>query len=215
MPSRILIAALTAAALPATAAAVSLYDRVTDHASLATSRPAGAVAGTGSSARVYLTGEQVRQTRDTALWPAELRSLLNVDHALRYGEWLWNDRGVPAGRSTIRIDLGRQLLSVERGGHEIGTAVILYGAESHQTPVGRFPILSKAADYRSRTYDAPMPYALRLTADGVAIHGSDVRWGSATHGCIGLPLAFARKLFAEIEKGDNVLIFRSSSGKSS
>lgn len=45
----------------------------------------------------------------------------------------------------------------------------------------------------------------RLTY-GVAIHGSDVRWGSATHGCIGVPTPFARKLFNVAKLGDLVVI---------
>ena len=51
-----------------------------------------------------------------------------------------------------------------RSGHEIGTAVILYGADGLPTPTGKFPILAKLKDHRSITYDnAPMPYTLRLT----------------------------------------------------
>lgn len=51
-----------------------------------------------------------------------------------------------------------------------------------------------------------MPCMLRLTKDGVAIHGSIVRKGWATHGCIGVPLDFARQLFAVTRKGDPVII---------
>jgi lipoprotein-anchoring transpeptidase ErfK/SrfK len=98
---------------------------------------------------------------------------------------------------------------VFRGGHEIGTAVALYGADSKRTPVGEFPIQWKGKDHRSSLYDAPMPYTLRLTGDGVAIHGSDVRWGAATHGCIGVPSEFARRLFAEAKIGDRVVILHS------
>jgi lipoprotein-anchoring transpeptidase ErfK/SrfK len=53
-----------------------------------------------------------------------------------------------------------------------------------------------------------MPFTLNLTEDGVAIHGSDVRRGMATHGCIGLPLEFAELLFREVSKGDEVVIVR-------
>ena len=68
-------------------------------------------------------------------------------------------------------------------------------------------LLAKYKDHRSITYDnAPMPYTLRLTRDGVSIHGSNVRWGYATHGCIGVPVAFAAKLFAAVRTGDEVLI---------
>jgi lipoprotein-anchoring transpeptidase ErfK/SrfK len=95
---------------------------------------------------------------------------------------------------------------VFRGTQEIGTAVILYGADGLATPTGTFPVLIKLKDHRSQTYDAPMPYTLRLTADGVSIHGSNVRWGYATHGCVGVPTAFAAKLFDAVSVGDDVLI---------
>ena len=126
---------------------------------------------------------------------------------MEYGEFLWDERGVPPGHAWVRVDLGSQLISVFRSGHEIGTAVILYGADGLPTPTGKFPILSKTRNHRSRTYNnAPMPYSLWLTRDGVAIHGSNVRWGFATHGCVGVPTAFAAKLFASLTVGDDVLI---------
>lgn len=139
-----------------------------------------------------------------------IKSVLNVKQPLRYGQWVWDDKDVPAGPVWIRVDPRRQLLSVFRAGHEIGTAVVLYGAGDKQSPAGTFPILQKAADYHSRTYDAPMPFMLRLTADGVAIHGSDVRANAATHGCIGVPTAFARQLFDQAQLGDPVVILKSA-----
>jgi lipoprotein-anchoring transpeptidase ErfK/SrfK len=54
-----------------------------------------------------------------------------------------------------------------------------------------------------------MPFTLRLTDDGISIHGSDVRWGAATHGCIGVPLDFAEKLFDQAALGDKVAIVAS------
>ncbi len=84
---------------------------------------------------------------------------------------------------------GAQVVSIFRDGYEIGTAAIIYGADNMPTPLGVFPILQKDATHVSNLYDAPMPYMLRLTNDGVAIHASDVRYGNATHGCIGVPTA--------------------------
>lgn len=133
-------------------------------------------------------------------------SLLNVAGPLRFGQYAWDEQGVPPGPIWVRVDLGRQLLSVFRAGHEIGTAVILYGADGRETPLGVFPVLEKAIDHRSSSYDADMPYMLRLTGDGVAIHASDVRAGVATHGCIGVPIAFARLLFAHVQRHDPVAI---------
>jgi len=111
---------------------------------------------------------------------------------------------VPAGTVWVRVDPGKQMLSVFRDGQEIGPGVILYGADEKQAPAGNFPVLAKSAHHRSSTYDAEMPYTLRLTPDGVAIHGSDVREGAATHGCIGVPLAFAEHLFSSVRTGDLV-----------
>jgi lipoprotein-anchoring transpeptidase ErfK/SrfK len=125
---------------------------------------------------------------------------------MHFGDFVWNEEQIPAGPVWIRIDLTRQLLSVFRSGHEIGSAVILYGSDGKATPAGSFTILEKDAHHYSHSYDAPMPYMLRLTSDGVAIHGSNVREGWATHGCIGVPLEFARHLFGAAKKGDPVFI---------
>ena len=139
-----------------------------------------------------------------------VRSILNIQSAMKFGDFVWDDKGIPDGPLWVRADLDRQIISVFRNGHEIGTAVILYGADSKPTPAGVFPVLEKSADYHSRTYDAPMPFTLRLTADGVAIHGSDVRERFATHGCIGVPLEFARRLFEQTRVGDDVFILKTA-----
>lgn len=133
-------------------------------------------------------------------------SLLNVPRRMAYGDYTWADAGVPAGKVWVRVDLGAQLLSVFRSGQEIGTAVIIYGAPDKPTPTGWLTVQEKRRDHYSRTYDAPMPFMLRLTDDGVAIHASAVLSGRATHGCIGIPDAFARKLYDAMNKGDAVLV---------
>lgn len=135
-----------------------------------------------------------------------IRSLLNVDRRMHYGEFVWNDDRVPAGPAWVRVDLAAQTISVFRAGHEIGTAVILYGTDGHATPTGGFRVLEKDKDHWSRSYDAPMRYMLRLTNDGVAIHASDVEKGYATHGCVGVPPGFARRLFDVMNNGDQVVI---------
>lgn len=140
-----------------------------------------------------------------------VRSMLNISGPMRFGNFVWDENRIPAGRVWVRIDLARQILSVFRDGHEIGSAVILYGTDGKPTPTGSFTILEKDPDYYSRSYHAPMPYMLRLTKDGVAIHGSTVREGWATHGCIGVPLDFAKLLFATAHKGDPVVILPAQS----
>jgi L,D-transpeptidase catalytic domain len=127
------------------------------------------------------------------LLPEDTKSLLKIPRQLRHGEYVWNEEGVSAGSISIWVDLRRQLISVFRNGHEIGTAVIVYGAQDMSSPEGIFPILRKSSDYHSRTYDAPMPYSLFITNDGVALHGSPISKRRASHGCIGLPVEFAQK----------------------
>lgn len=163
--------------------------------------PAAAARG-----RVFVTKAQLSQALASGTVDQPIKSLLLVHQPLTYGQYEWNDTAIPNGPTWVRIDLGAQLISVFRAGHEIGTAVIVYGGDNKQTPVGKLHILAKARDHRSSLYDASMPYTLRLTNDGVSIHGSSVRWGAATHGCIGVPLDFARRLFDATKVGDEVII---------
>lgn len=144
-----------------------------------------------------------------------VKSLLNVRGPMKYGQFVWDEKGVPAGPIWVRVDLSGQTMSVFRAGHEIGTAVVLYGADEKPTPVGRFKVLAKFKDHRSSIYNAPMPYTLRLTHDGIAIHGSNVRRDAATHGCVGVPTAFAALLFGQLKVGNEVAIVRGGSDASS
>ena len=144
------------------------------------------------------------------LAPVGTKSLLKVPAVMRHGDFVWNDEGVAEGKLSIWVDLRRQMISAFRDGHEIGTSVIIYGAEDRTSPEGRFPILNKQRHYHSRTYDAPMPASLFITNDGVALHGSPMSSRRASHGCIGLPVEFAEKLFDASEVGDIVEIIRSA-----
>ena len=53
-----------------------------------------------------------------------------------------------------------------------------------------------------------MPYMQRLTDDGITLHATQVEWGYASHGCIGMPEAFAKKVFETTKVGDRVYITR-------
>jgi lipoprotein-anchoring transpeptidase ErfK/SrfK len=97
-------------------------------------------------------------------------------------------------------------LSVYRRGIEIGRSSIVYGYDEKPTPLGAFAILQKKARHVSNIYNAPMPWMLRLTWDGVAIHGSEMADDKATHGCIGVPNEFGERLFALAAMGGRVLV---------
>ena len=136
--------------------------------------------------------------------------MLHLDRPMRHGDYVWNDEGVPAGRIEVLVDINRQTLHVFRSNHEIGRAVILYGTEENPTPLGTFTITEKDADHESNIYEAVMPYMMRLTNDGIAIHGSVVEYGKASRGCVGVPDEFAALLFAQARLGDRVRIVQGS-----
>lgn len=139
-----------------------------------------------------------------------VKSVLTVGKPFVHGDWYWDESAAPAakgGKIVVTVDLKAQVLSVFRDGHEIGTAVMIYGADTKPTPLGVFQVSFRKAQHVSSLYDAPMPYTLRLTNDGVAIHGSEaMRPDAATHGCVGVPIAFAKKLFGAVALGDTVIV---------
>ncbi|WP_238474010.1 L,D-transpeptidase family protein [Altericroceibacterium spongiae] len=141
--------------------------------------------------------------------PFVIKRILPIEGPIKYGEWYWDDDGVPDGPLVMTVDLDARVLSVFRDGYEIGATAVLLGTQDHPTPLGTFPILEMKKENYSSIYDnAPMPYTMRLTWDGVSIHGSQVENGYASHGCIGAPNPFAAKLFALASKGDKVIITR-------
>jgi lipoprotein-anchoring transpeptidase ErfK/SrfK len=143
--------------------------------------------------------------------PFVIRRILPIDGPIKYGEWHWDESGAPAeGPLVITVDLDARVLSVFRDGYEIGATAVLHGTDEHPTPLGVFPILSKERHNISEKYgDAPMPWTMRLTQDGVAIHGGHaVERGWASHGCIGAPDPFVSRLFAIAKAGDKVIITR-------
>ncbi|WP_408589060.1 L,D-transpeptidase family protein [Novosphingobium sp.] len=135
-----------------------------------------------------------------------VKSILSIPGPIKFGQFYWDESKGEPGPVVITVDLEARVLSVFRNGHEIGATAILKGYGDKPTPLGIFPITQKDKDHVSSLYDAPMPYMLRLTNDGVSIHGSKVEIGYATNGCVGVPNEFARRLFAVASLGDRVII---------
>src|SRR5256885_7641154 len=84
------------------------------HASALTQPPAPAVA---AGNRLFLTKAQLDQAIASGTLDRPVRSLLAVKAPLHFGDYAWDDRGIPAGPTWIRIDLRSQLISVFRGSH--------------------------------------------------------------------------------------------------
>ena len=163
-------------------------------------------AGVGASLAGQAESQPVTQPVETDHFV--IKRILPINGPIKYGEWHWDDEGVPDGPLLITVDLDARVISVFKGGYEIGAAAVLLGTDDHPTPLGTFPILLKKRHNVSTIYGAPMPYTMRLTNDGVAIHASEVENGYASHGCIGTPDGFASRLFAIAQVGDKVVITR-------
>lgn len=126
---------------------------------------------------------------------------------LKPGEFIWAPKLAPQGPMVMIVGLKRQQAYVYRNGVRIGVSTISSGKKGKATPAGVFTILQKNADHRSNLYNnAPMPYMQRLTWDGIALHAGHLPGRPASHGCVRLPMAFAKALFAETSMGMTVVI---------
>lgn len=126
---------------------------------------------------------------------------------LEPGQFIWQPEQATEGPVEIVVSLGLQRAYIFRSGKLIGASTISSGKQGHETPIGRFEILQKRKIHRSNRYDdAPMPFMQRLNWYGVALHGGHVPGHPASHGCIRLPMEFARKLFAATKLGSFVFV---------
>ncbi len=127
--------------------------------------------------------------------------------ALKPGQFIWAPQAAPSGPMVMVVSLSAQKAFVYRNGIRIGVSTVSTGKKGKETPTGVFTILQKNKDHKSNLYNsAPMPYMQRLTWDGIALHAGNLPGKPASHGCIRLPMAFAKALFGETEMGMTVVI---------
>jgi hypothetical protein len=144
---------------------------------------------------------------------AETAGTVSEASPLRPGEFVWQPERSPAGEVEIVVSIPLQRAYVYRGGTLIGLTTVSTGRPGHSTPAGKFDILEKHARHFSKKYNnAPMPYMQRLTWDGIALHAGQIPGRPASHGCVRLPLDFARNLFAVTSVGASVHIIKSGPG---
>ncbi len=113
----------------------------------------------------------------------------------------------PLGPMFAVVSLADQRVSFYDANGLWEQSVISTGVAGHPTPTGIFSILEKDRYHHSNIYSgAPMPYMQRLAWTGVAMHEGVVTGHPASHGCIRLPGAFARKLFGVTSVGQRVVV---------
>jgi len=86
-------------------------------------------------------------------------------------------------------------------------APVSTGTTGRETPAGVFSVVEKQKDHHSSLYDdAWMPHMLRITWNGLALHGGPLPGYAASHGCVRMPFGFAGKLFDKVRIGTRVII---------
>jgi lipoprotein-anchoring transpeptidase ErfK/SrfK len=127
--------------------------------------------------------------------------------ALKPGQFLWMPELSPQGPVVVVVSLPEQRAHVYRNGVRIGVSTISSGMRGFETQTGVYPILERETEHYSNLYDnAPMPYMLRLTWSGTALHAGRIPGYPASHGCIRLPKPFAQALFDTVRRGTVVVI---------
>ncbi|AHE55810.1 L,D-transpeptidase [Sphingomonas sanxanigenens] len=126
---------------------------------------------------------------------------------MRAGDYVWLPELAPDGPILLVVSIRAQRAIVYRNGIPIGVSTVSTGKAGHETPTGVFTILQKDVDHASNLYDsAPMPFMQRLTWDGIALHAGNLPGYPASHGCVRLPIAFARILYGVTRLGMTVLV---------
>jgi lipoprotein-anchoring transpeptidase ErfK/SrfK len=125
---------------------------------------------------------------------------------LKPGQYLWRDVDAD-GPQRIVISLSDQMAYYYRGETLVGAATISSGRDDKPTPSGIFSVLNKTPMHHSNKYDnAPMPFAQFFESHGIAMHAGYNPGYPASHGCIRLPAAFAKKLYSVTDVGTPVFI---------
>ena len=87
------------------------------------------------------------------------------------------------------------------------SAPVSTGTKGRETPAGVFAVVEKNKDHRSNMYDdAWMPHMLRITWNGIALHGGPLPGYAASHGCVRMPFGFAEKLFDKVRMNTRIII---------
>ena len=145
----------------------------------------------------------------------------------------WDDEKA-RGPARIVVDLGEQRAFFYKGRKLIGRSTISTGRKGYETPPGRYFVIQKDADHTSSLYGdyvsetgtivqanvdvrkqprpagaefrgAPMPYFLRFTG-AYGMHAGYVPRYQASHGCIRMPRAMARRFYHAAKLGTPVLV---------
>ena len=131
-----------------------------------------------------------------------------------YARFLWlcsSDSQQETTVNHIVVSLADQRLYAYHDQQLIAWSNVSSGRPGHETPTGSFTVSEKDVDHHSNVYNnAPMPYFMRLTDEGVGLHAGQLPGYPASHGCVRLPMGMARELYQHVESGTPVEIISNS-----
>jgi lipoprotein-anchoring transpeptidase ErfK/SrfK len=122
-----------------------------------------------------------------------------------------------ASQKEIHVFIDQQSLIAFENGEEIYNFDIVTGRDGKETTAGTYNIFRKHEKYTSKTYGSEMPYTMFFTADGKAIHGTQMATlrsylhaylteGVGSQGCVGLTDDNAKALFDWAPMGTPVVV---------
>jgi len=111
----------------------------------------------------------------------------------------------------IVVDLTHQVAVAYQDGKVKFFGRVSTGKSGRRTPTGTFRILEKELTHTSSLWPAPnggakMPYMMRLTRDGIAMHLGPTPNYPASHGCIRLKSGFAQRMYAWADRSMTVKV---------
>jgi len=107
----------------------------------------------------------------------------------------------------IVVSVAEQRATLYENGEPTLRTRISTGRKGYPTPRGEYVITDKRRRWVSTIYEgAEMPYFMRLSGSDIGLHQGVVPRGPASHGCIRVPPAPARTLYARTRLGDPVTI---------
>ncbi len=111
----------------------------------------------------------------------------------------------------VVIDLSNQKAYAIKNGQIVFSGRISSGKVGKETPNGEFQIMQKKRHHKSNLWPKPnggakMPYMMRLTNSGIAMHLGYVPNKPASHGCIRLKHGFAQKMYKWVRVGTTVVV---------
>lgn len=107
---------------------------------------------------------------------------------------------------TIYVFLDAQYFGAYENGQLLFWGPVSSGKKGTETPRGTFEVLWKKKFYRSKKYEADMPFALNISSNGYFIHEQALPGRPASHGCIRLLRSDAKKLFDWTKRWDPIIL---------